>query len=341
MTAPRKIRWLIAHFPFHLFQRTAEAFNQELEKALPGKFELEVHTFKSYVEKYGKFDEFLYTKKEIPGLETVPGYTEKNSVNGKELTKKWNKLFEGLANGDIEMTQTQVHIVGTNLDKNFEALDLPFLFENHNHVSKVLDGKIGDNLSENLSAKTDIRSLAFTYSGGNRIIGSNTDITNLTELIDTNFFAGSFVGQQMFKDLGIKSVKYAIGNEGSGDSVNNTMALETTYIRFTGKNVLKTNHSVFMTTILTGNKFFNSLSTEEQAIFKRIAKTVAKLERQWSIEDAEQYERNAIANGVKIVELSNEEQSKLRKVAKNSYRYIKNLNVDPTLVKNIIAEGKK
>jgi TRAP-type C4-dicarboxylate transport system substrate-binding protein len=341
MTTRRKIRWLIAHFPVHLFQRTAEAFNQELEKEFPGQFELEIHTTQSYVEKYGKLTELLYKRKGIPGLEDINENTSGKFGNGKQLKERWQKLFMGLADGDIEMTQTQVHIVGTNLDQNFEALDLPFLFENHDHVSKVLDGQIGDELSENLSAKTDIRSLAFTYSGGNRIIGSNKEITNLTELMDTDFFAGSLVGEKMFKDLGIESVNYAVGDEVSGDSAGQNMALETTYIRFSGKNVLRTNHSIFMTAILTGNKFFNSLSTEEQAIFKRIAKTVAKLERQWSIEDAEQYERNAIANGVKIVELSDEEQRTLRKVAKNSYRYIKQLNVNPLLVKNIIAEGKK
>jgi TRAP-type C4-dicarboxylate transport system substrate-binding protein len=341
MTERRKIRWLIAHYPFHLFERTANAFNEELEKSLPGKFELEIHTFQSYAKKYNKFSEFMYTKKAIPGLEKVSSDLEPNPVSGAKLAEKWEKLFQALADSDIEMTQTQVHLVGSMLDRNFSALDLPFLFKDHDHVSKVLDGEIGCALGENLANKTDVRSLAFTYSGGNRIIGSNKDITNLTELMDTEFFAGSRVGEKMFKDLGIKSVKYAVGDEGSSDSAKNNMALETTYIRFTGKNVLKTNHSVFMTTILTGNKFFNSLSAEEQAIFKQISKTVAKLERKWSIEDAEQYELNAVANGVKIVELGKEEQDKLRKIAKNSYRYIKNLNVDPLLIKNIIAEGKK
>lgn len=348
MTERRKIRWLMAHYPLHLFQRTADAFNQELEQVLPGRFEVESHTFSSYCEKYGEIKEFSYIKPIIPELEdkqkleNQQNTTVGKSVPTKNSTQKFEKLFETMANGDIEMAQTQVHIIGAVLDRTFEALDLPFLFEDHDHVSRVLDGKIGDELCENLSANSDLRGLAFTYSGGNRIIGSNKDITNLTELIDTNFIAGSYVGEKMFNDLGIKSVQYGITDiVDSGDSTAQNTAIETTYIRFTGKNVIKTNHSIFMTTILTNNRFFDSLTKEEQEAFKLVAKRVAKLEREWSIADAEAYEKNAVKNGVKIVELNKDDQDRLRKVAKNSYHYIKNLNVNPNLVKNIIVEGKK
>jgi TRAP-type C4-dicarboxylate transport system substrate-binding protein len=248
-----------------------------------------------------------------------------------------------MAIGGIEMSQTQVHIVGVCLDRSFESLDLPFLFEDHDHVSRVLDGEIGDNLCERLSVKSDLRGLAFTYSGGHRIIGSNTDITNLTELMDTNLLAGSYVGEKMFNDLGVKSVRYGITDiVDSGDTTkNNVDAIETTYIRFNGKNVIKTNHSMFMTTILTSNRFFNSLTEEEQEAFKLVAKKVAKLEREWSIAEAKAYEQNAVKNGVKIVELNKDDQARLRKIAKNSYRYIKDLDVDSNLIKNIINAGKK
>jgi TRAP-type C4-dicarboxylate transport system substrate-binding protein len=339
MIERRKIRWLMAHFPLYLFQRTAEAFGQELEKELPGKFEIELHTFESYAKKYSKQQELLFRRNTVNKIETsLDAESKKNVVAEDQLGKKWKALFDNLGNGDLEITQTQVHIVGVYLDRTFEALDLPFLFDNHEHVANVLDGEIGDQLCHNLSTHSSVRGLGFTYSGGNRIIGSNKSITNLNELAESNFLAGSYVGKQMFKDLGVKSVEYGIPDESNGDTAIDSM--ETTYIRFSGKNVLKTNHSIFMTTILTGNKFFDSLSAQEQDIFKKIAKRVAVLERQWSIEDAEQYERNAVANGVKIVELNQADQEKLKKIAKNSYRYIKDLNVGTKLVKNIINQSK-
>ena len=42
MSNPVVLRWLIAHQPAYLFVRTAKAFAKELDKLLPGQFEIEV-----------------------------------------------------------------------------------------------------------------------------------------------------------------------------------------------------------------------------------------------------------------------------------------------------------
>ena len=55
MKTPKKITWVIAHKPEHLFIRTTEAFKEEIEKILPGHFEIEVLKINEYVEKYNKY----------------------------------------------------------------------------------------------------------------------------------------------------------------------------------------------------------------------------------------------------------------------------------------------
>jgi TRAP-type C4-dicarboxylate transport system substrate-binding protein len=124
------------------------------------------------------------------------------------------------------------------------------------------------------------------------------------------------------------------------DSGAKGTAVETTYIRFTGKHVLKTNHSMFLTTILTGSKFWNSLTAEQQTAFATAAKRVAKIERQWSVDDAAEYERNAVANGVTISELSEEDRERLSKRAKLSYRHVEQMGIDMDLVKRIVERRK-
>ena len=46
------LRWLIAHKPDYLFVRTAEAFQEELDKRCPNQFNIEILTMGKYIKKY-------------------------------------------------------------------------------------------------------------------------------------------------------------------------------------------------------------------------------------------------------------------------------------------------
>jgi TRAP-type C4-dicarboxylate transport system substrate-binding protein len=340
MSDRRKIRWLIAHYPVHLFQRTAEAFTQELDKLLPGQFEVEIYTIDSYVDQYKKLEELRLKKPAIPGLEDK---TSKYTVGHiSEMQQKWTTFFNALRDGEFEMSQTQVFTVAEQLNnKDFAALDLPFLFDNHDHVSRVLDGAIGDAMCKKLAEVSDVRGLAFTYSGGYRIIGNTTGIKSLDELAANELIVSSEPSKVLFNELGTTTLNKATIDVASlADNGAKGTAVETTYIRFTGKHVLKTNHSMFLTTILTGNKFWNSLTAEQQTAFADAAKCVAKIERQWSIDDAAEYERNAQINGVTIVDLSDSDRERLAKRAKLSYRHVEQMGIDMDLVKRIIERRK-
>jgi hypothetical protein len=344
MSDRRKIRWLIAHFPVHLFQRTAEAFGRELETLCPGQFELEIHTLDTFAEKYSdKYSNINKRMPRLPGLEDKQGIAKKHAATDvKEMYEKWDTFFDGLREGDFEMSQTQVFTVAEKLhNKDFAALDLPFLFDNHDHVSRVLDGEIGDELCKGLENEK-IRGLAFTYSGGYRIIGSTNGLSNLSDLAHTDLIVANRPSEVLFGNgFGTPILRRSeVANASLAEGVNDGMAVETTYIRFTGKHVLKTNHSIFMTTILTGTKFLDSLTEDQRNAFMVAAKRVAKIEREWSVADAEKYERDAVTNGVTIIDLSEEDQALLQKRAKLSYRHVEDMGIDVNLVKRIIERRK-
>jgi TRAP-type C4-dicarboxylate transport system substrate-binding protein len=342
MSDRRKIRWLIAHFPVHLFQRTAEAFTQELEALLPGQFEVEIHTIDSYCDQYQKLEALRLKKPSIPGLEEPVVDSQYQVEQISDMQQKWTTFFDALRAGDFEMSQTQVFTVAEQLkNKDFAALDLPFLFDSHDHVSRVLDGEIGNEMCNKLAETSDVRGLAFTYSGGYRIIGNTTGIKSLDELAMNELIVSSEPSKVLFNELGTTTLnKASIDVASLADSGAKGTAVETTYIRFTGKHVLKTNHSMFLTTILTGTKFWNSLTTEQQEAFATAAKRVAKIERQWSVDDAAEYEQNAQANGVTIVDLSDADRERLSKRAKLSYRHVEQMGIDMDLVKRIIERRK-
>ena len=338
MTERRKIRWLIAHFPAYLFIRTAEAFSAELEKMRPGEFEIEILTMKDYVNKYNKLHEFLIAPPGVEGLEDGPAG---GAARWEKAVSKWPKMFAALGDGEFELSQTPIGLIGTHLYRNFSAIDLPFLFKDHDHVTDVLDGQIGDSLCNQLAKETPIRGLAFTYSGGYRVIGSKQKIKNLTELSATKLLTHSIHSSKLFKGIGAKTFgkQYSTDLDLADVAEDPNAAIETTYLRFTGTHVYKTEHSMFTTSILTGNKFWDSLTEDQQKAFQIAAKNTAKLEREWSIEDALKYEKDATSKGIEIVNITEEDRAQLQKASAIVYDTLNDRDIDTELVQAIIDAG--
>jgi TRAP-type C4-dicarboxylate transport system substrate-binding protein len=349
MSNKKTLRWVIAHHPVSLFERTAKLFKQELEKECPNQFNLEIYTPGTYDNKFKTHPEFKITAPDIAGLESRPDKISTSLSNEEvildksqdwsRMPTKWKSFFKALKEGDFEISQTQVSIVGGFLDRNYHAIDLPFLFNDHDHVSKVLDGEIGDQMGENLANQHGIRGLSFTYSGGYRVIGAKKGITALSDLSALKLVTHTAHSDELFNNVGAKTLRKdkATIEDVADISENDNSAIETTYLRFDGKNVLKTQHSMFTTTILTGDKFWNTLTSEQQAAFKRIAKVVAKEERKWSLQDAAAYEANAQSNGVTITEINKSDLANLQESAKKVYSNLNNIGINKNLVDRIIA----
>lgn len=305
MTTPRKIRWLIAHQPQELFVRTAKAFSDELNKTCKDELEVEILTYPEYREKYNAID----------GLDILEDYNHAELDKG--ITAFWKALFDS----EIEMSQIQVGQVG-ELHSDFHAIDLPFIFDDHNHVKEVLEGPIGQEMCSTLGKKSGVTGLAFTYSGGYRVIGSNEPITSIQELeglriiVQNPLTLGTTIESMGGKAI---AVPPSLWNKHDVLSENQASAIETTYLRFDGKHVLKTNHSMFMTTIVVSNKFWDSLTDKQQDAFKKAALVASRREREWSVQDAETYEANAKTNGVTITEISEQDQETLKRKSQITY----------------------
>lgn len=328
MTTPRKIRWLIAHQPEELFLRTARAFSEELKNLGENSLEVEILTYADYVSKYPS----------IPGLDGM----NYNPNDLEKFEEGVRAFWQALTDSDIEMSQIQVVRVG-DLDKDFYALDLPYLFDDHEHASRVLEGEIGDQLCRQLGEKSGVTGLAFTYSGGFRVIGSTEPLMTLDDVFKTHMAVQQPLSLATSLEHANKDFKYEMTSPNfwhKHDPLGpdgNCNAVETTYLRFNhtqGKHILRTNHSMFLTTVLVSNKFWDSLTEEQQTNFRIAARRAARRERQWSIEDAERFEDEAAENGVSIKDLSAEDQQTLRHLSQIVYTKTK-YYFTPNLVKKI------
>jgi TRAP-type C4-dicarboxylate transport system substrate-binding protein len=329
MNQPRKIRWLIAHQPQELFVRTATAFAEELNKYCAGDLEIEILTYSDYVEKYN----------EIAGLENMKHRGDDEETFEAGMTAFWNALFES----QIEMSQMQVgRIAGLYYD--FNALDLPFLFEDHDHVQRVVEGPVGQKLCAELGRKSGITGLAFTYSGGYRVIGSHDPICTLAELknkciaVQQPLSLGTTI-----EDMGGKYIVSGPGLWHKDDPIKSGKAdvVETTYLRFNeinGKHVLKSNHSMFMTTIVVSNKFWATLTESQQDAFRKAGLAASRKERQWSIEDAAKFEADAVKNGVTIRDMSLADTEELKHKSQLTYVKSQKYFEDKEIVRQIVKQ---
>ena len=285
----KKIRWVLAHEPIELFIRAAKVFAAEVNAKAPGELDIEVMTMSEYANKYN---------------------------NGVAVSK--HSLVDLLDAGKIEMSQTYTVTLG-KINEDFFALDLPFLFKDHDHASRVFEGTVGQTLLNSLEeSNKKVKGLAFTYSGGFRMMAGNGVVNKIEDMrgmkIRTSY---SPVAIDTFKVIGADPVAMEIEELSEGLAQADVTVGESTYPRVyaLGQNAVSkvinhTEHSLFLTTILVGSDFWNGLSTELQQVVSNAALVAANYERSLSIDDVKAVQARAQQDGIEVVTMSKAEQQR-------------------------------
>lgn len=154
MSKITKIRWVIAHEPIELFLRAAKDFQDSINAQQSAEvLDIEIMTLSEYSQKYN---------------------------NGIAVTK--HDLLDLMEAGKIEMSQMYTTWLAERYEHDMLALEMPFIFEDHEHATRVLEGEVGEFLLDKITEKSNIRGMAFTYSGGFRNVLSTKNITTLKDL---------------------------------------------------------------------------------------------------------------------------------------------------------------
>jgi len=276
----QKIKWILYHQPVDIFIRTAQHFEQEVNRLSGNKFDFEILELKDYEKKY---------------------------KNGQPCD-----LMSELKNGNIQMSQVYVFGLAMANASDFLALGLPFLFRDHDHASRVFEGEVGEQLLDHLKDTLQIKGLSFTYSGGYKVMASDTPIKNIDDFSKLNYHHNSNgLWNDIFQTLGSKRT-----------SDNSYNFRQTTLPRYhadaTSDQVYCTDtaHSMYLTTILMNENMWSAFDTDTKEIFKAAAKVVARAERKQSVEDAEKiassptiYKTHGIED---LLYFSEEEQHRLQ-----------------------------
>lgn len=264
MTQKHTIKWIIFHQPVDIFLRTANAFSEEISQLTNNRINVEVYTLDDYCKKF----------------------KDQLSIHPMAL----------IESGETQMSQMYTNDLAEARATDFYALELPFLFRSHDHATKVMEGSIGENLLNNtLPSTTKVRGLAFTYSGGYRVMASSKKIRSADDLKGLNIGVRTNpIYADMAKAFGCESTSIVESDVEDTKKLRTKInTIETTLPRYVveadrkvHKHIVNTAHSLFLTTLIINENFWNSLSIDDQISMRKAALNSARKERNWSIEDA-------------------------------------------------------
>lgn len=288
----KKIRWLVAHNPGNqAVNDLLESFSNRIALKSGGSLKLEL----------------LAVKNPDDDIDSI--------AHGKVLS------------GKAEMSQVKT-IALEKHNPQIAALDMPFLFRSYEHSDAVLRGPIAKELLDGVyeGSKHKVRALAFTYSGGYRILHGRVAIKEVSDLKKYRMWErNNRIRVAFLKELGIKFVKDKArrgqySEPHASDEIDlNEGELNRLAVQFEKEKATRafvkfanlTHHNMYLTSIIVNEKFFAGLNPEQRKLLDEEIQELAIAERKLSI-DLEKANRIVLAEkGVQLVELPTAEREKM------------------------------
>jgi tripartite ATP-independent transporter DctP family solute receptor len=186
------------------------------------------------------------------------------------------EFYDGVRNGTIEMG-----IPGMIMQSSVEKLavpEWPFLFEDYEHVKKVLNGPIGEELTEDLESIHGVKALAWSANGF-RMLSSNKTLSSMDHFKGLRLRMPNIPNYiELGQRLGANVTPLAISEVFTGleqkviDGQDNPIAT----LRASGwyevqSDVLESNHMFSPNLYIINTDFWNGLTAEQQEVIQEAA----------------------------------------------------------------------
>lgn len=233
-------------------------------------------------------------------------------------------ITDAVSDGKIEMSASTVSSLG-RLDKDFWALEMPYLFDSYETAGRVIDGPIGKRLMDNLPAH-NLRGLAYTYSGGFKVVSSNVKpLRTPADFKGITVLANDPVNMASFRALGAKVIEGGYRQSKELMASNTVQASDMTYTRYyeyqaSSKYVNEIDHSFFLTTLLINEAFYQKLPPEYREIVARAAQKVAIQERARTVQENARIRDLLASQGITIITATPAEKAQLKAATAPMYK---------------------
>ena len=215
--------------------------------------------------------------------------------------------------GAIQMSRISVGTMGPIVD-DINVINMPFLFKNIAHANKMMDGPIGQELLDKISASPSANLVALCWmdSGARSLYNSKHPIKSIEEIKGLKFrVIGNPIFIDMMNALGGNGVAmgydqvFSALQTGVIDGAENNMPSYVFSNHYTAaKYVTLTEHLMIPEMLVFSKRIWNTLSADDQGLIKKFAREAQLEERElWK-----QYEQKAMekakASGSEIIEVA-------------------------------------
>jgi TRAP-type transport system periplasmic protein len=264
-----------------------------------------------------------------------------NSTLGAE-----KEFYDGVRNGTIEMGIPGL-IMQADIPK-MAVPEWPFLFKDFEHVKKVLNGPIGEELTEDLEKQHGVKPLAWSANGF-RMFSSNKTIEEIDDIkglrlrmpnIPNYISLGKLLGANV-TPLPISEVFTALEQKVVDGQDNPIATLRASGWYEVQSDVLESKHMFSPNIYIINSKFWNSLTEEQQKIIEKASKNAAEYEFELLEKSYEEDKKFLTENKIKFTTPSEKFSEEMEKAAQPLYEEIYQKNDwAKDLVERIKAEGK-
>jgi tripartite ATP-independent transporter DctP family solute receptor len=238
--------------------------------------------------------------------ERTGGRHEVKVFHSRQLGEE-KETIEQTRVGAIDLNRTNVALIG-NFVPAMNVLAMPFLFRSIEHMQKVLDGPIGNEILASFEPFGFV-GLAFYDSGARSIYNGVRPVRSVADLRGLRIrVQQSELMSQMMRSLGAEPVELPYGQVLTGlathlidGAENNWPSFVTTdHYKYAGYYTL-TEHTMSPEVLVISLKAWQSLSADDQKIFREAALRSSRFMREKWRDLEEQSQRKAEAAGVTIV----------------------------------------
>jgi len=209
--------------------------------------------------------------------------------------------------GAIDLNRTNVALIG-NFVPAMKVLAMPFLFRSIEHMQKVLDGPLGSEILDSFEPYGFV-GLAFYDSGARSIYNGVRPVKSIADLKGLRIrVQQSELMSQMIRSLGAEPVEMPYGQVLTGlanhlvdGAENNWPSFVTTdHYKHAGHYTL-TEHTMSPEVLVISLKAWQSLSPDDQKMFKEAAQRSSRFMREKWRDLEERSQRKAQESGVTII----------------------------------------
>lgn len=247
--------------------------------------------------------------------------------SGGALSQNEGDAIEALKYGDLAFTRVSATSVAAYVDE-INALQFPYLYKNSEHMWKVLNGKVGQEILEGIEKSgSGLVGLCYYDAGARNFYlkkpvrsvkdmkGLKIRVLNSQLMIDMC----DALGAKGITGLNMTQIRGAVEQGRIDGAENNIPSYQSNGDYSIAPYYILDKHTMVPEILIASKKVLDRLDPHEVAVIKRVAKQTQEYEiEKWKQREVES-ERIAKSNGSSIVELSPSAVEEFRKAMEPVY----------------------